>query len=87
MLGDEIHKEFPFVEGAGYTSPNLVNLLLNRTWRPALSITGAGVSIQEEREREREEREREREEEDRQRSREERDRERKRGIVVTRKRE
>jgi len=40
VLGDTITEEFPFVEGAhGNELPHL-DLLLNRTWRPALSYTG-----------------------------------------------
>lgn len=41
ILGAEIYSKFPFVEGAGPISTDAVELILNRTWRPALSITGA----------------------------------------------
>jgi acetylornithine deacetylase/succinyl-diaminopimelate desuccinylase-like protein len=41
ILGTEIYSKFPFVEGAGPVSTNVTELILNRTWRPALSITGA----------------------------------------------
>ena len=40
ILGDEIHDKFPF---AGKTKPlddDLAELVLNRTWRPALAVTG-----------------------------------------------
>ncbi len=41
-LGDEIFTKFPFVDGTTPMSEELTELVLNRTWRPALSITGAG---------------------------------------------
>jgi acetylornithine deacetylase/succinyl-diaminopimelate desuccinylase-like protein len=41
VLGDEVFAKFPFVDGAGPMSDDLAELVLNRTWRPALSITGA----------------------------------------------
>lgn len=40
ILGDDIHDKFPF---AGKTKPlddDLAELVLNRTWRPALAVTG-----------------------------------------------
>jgi acetylornithine deacetylase/succinyl-diaminopimelate desuccinylase-like protein len=40
-LGDSVHGDFPFVAGARSTSTNPVELILNSTWRPALSIVGA----------------------------------------------
>ena len=40
VLGEEIYDKFPFVEGASPLSKNLTSLVLNRTWRPALCITG-----------------------------------------------
>eukprot|EP01117_Protostelium_nocturnum_P012019 TRINITY_DN439_c0_g2_i1.p1 TRINITY_DN439_c0_g2~~TRINITY_DN439_c0_g2_i1.p1 ORF type:complete len:380 (+),score=148.43 TRINITY_DN439_c0_g2_i1:3-1142(+) len=40
-LGNTVYTEFPFVEGAQPVTNDLVELLLNRAWRPALSITGA----------------------------------------------
>jgi acetylornithine deacetylase/succinyl-diaminopimelate desuccinylase-like protein len=40
-LGDAIWEKFPFVRGARPMAPDLGDLILNRTWRPALSITGA----------------------------------------------
>jgi acetylornithine deacetylase/succinyl-diaminopimelate desuccinylase-like protein len=42
ILGQSIYKNFPFVAGAGPAHPeDQAELLLRRTWRPALSITGA----------------------------------------------
>jgi acetylornithine deacetylase/succinyl-diaminopimelate desuccinylase-like protein len=41
MLGDSIHSKFPFIKGGGPVSRDLTELILNRTWRPALSIIGA----------------------------------------------
>jgi len=40
ILGDELRKEFPFVEGARPNSDDAAELILNRDWRPALSIIG-----------------------------------------------
>jgi len=40
VIGDNVHKEICFVDGAGPVSEDLTELLLNRTWRPALSVTG-----------------------------------------------
>ncbi|MEE8321212.1 MAG: M20 family metallopeptidase [Gammaproteobacteria bacterium] len=41
VLGDQAYKRFPFTEGAQPVTDDLTELILNRTWRPALSITGA----------------------------------------------
>jgi acetylornithine deacetylase/succinyl-diaminopimelate desuccinylase-like protein len=41
ILGASLREEFPFVEGAGPTTEDLAELILNRDWRPALSIIGA----------------------------------------------
>ncbi|MHB1949230.1 MAG: M20 family metallopeptidase [Gammaproteobacteria bacterium] len=41
VLGREISEAYPFVSGAKPVSDNLAELVLNRTWRPTLSITGA----------------------------------------------
>ena len=41
VLGDTVYRKFPF---AGATRPmdtDLAELVLNRTWRPMLSVTGA----------------------------------------------
>jgi acetylornithine deacetylase/succinyl-diaminopimelate desuccinylase-like protein len=40
VLGNSVHEEFPFVDGAGPISHDNVKLLLNRSWSPALAITG-----------------------------------------------
>jgi acetylornithine deacetylase/succinyl-diaminopimelate desuccinylase-like protein len=40
ILGDSMRDEFPFVEGARPASDDLAELVLNRDWRPALSIIG-----------------------------------------------
>ncbi|HEX6120151.1 MAG TPA: M20 family metallopeptidase [Dongiaceae bacterium] len=39
-LGAEVYKKFPFVPGMRPVEEDPVELILNRTWRPALSITG-----------------------------------------------
>lgn len=39
-LGDEVFKKFPFVEGAKPMADDALELILNGTWRPTLSITG-----------------------------------------------
>jgi acetylornithine deacetylase/succinyl-diaminopimelate desuccinylase-like protein len=41
-LGDAVYSKFPFVSGMKPMSNDLAELVLNRTWRPALSITGLG---------------------------------------------
>lgn len=40
ILGDEVWNKFPLVPGMRPVSDDPLELLLNRTWRPALSITG-----------------------------------------------
>lgn len=40
-LGHEIWNRFPFVPGMRPVHDDLVELLLNNTWRPALAVTGA----------------------------------------------
>ncbi|MCA1714864.1 MAG: M20 family metallopeptidase, partial [Gammaproteobacteria bacterium] len=44
VLGDTVHDKFPFLPGMTPMFPEgateLIELVLNRTWRPALSITG-----------------------------------------------
>jgi len=42
VLGDAIYSKFPFVAGMRPVSEDLGELVLNRTWRPALAITGVG---------------------------------------------
>jgi acetylornithine deacetylase/succinyl-diaminopimelate desuccinylase-like protein len=41
VLGDEVWNKFPFVPGARPSVTDKVEMILNRSWRPALSITGA----------------------------------------------
>jgi acetylornithine deacetylase/succinyl-diaminopimelate desuccinylase-like protein len=41
VLGDEVWCKFPWVEGAKTVGKDNVENILNRTWRPTLSITGA----------------------------------------------
>jgi acetylornithine deacetylase/succinyl-diaminopimelate desuccinylase-like protein len=41
-LGEEVHTAFPFVEGAQAMGGDPLERLLNRNWRAALSVTGAG---------------------------------------------
>ena len=40
ILGNEVFDKFPWIEGMHPVSSDPVELLLNRTWRPTLSITG-----------------------------------------------
>jgi acetylornithine deacetylase/succinyl-diaminopimelate desuccinylase-like protein len=40
-LGDLLHARFPFVDGVEPLSRDGVELVLNRTWRPSLEVTGA----------------------------------------------
>jgi acetylornithine deacetylase/succinyl-diaminopimelate desuccinylase-like protein len=39
-LGDEVFSKFPWVDGARPMAEDRAELILNRTWRPALSVTG-----------------------------------------------
>jgi acetylornithine deacetylase/succinyl-diaminopimelate desuccinylase-like protein len=41
-LGSAVFSKFPFCEGASPVSVDPRELILNRTWRPALSVVGAG---------------------------------------------
>jgi acetylornithine deacetylase/succinyl-diaminopimelate desuccinylase-like protein len=41
VLGEAVYSKFPFVGGAGPAEGDPAELVLNRTWRPALEITGA----------------------------------------------
>lgn len=41
ILGKEIYAKFPFVEGMHPVTEDLTELVLNRTWRPQLAVTGA----------------------------------------------
>ena len=40
VLGTEVYDKFPFLSGMTPMNSDLTELVLNRTWRPALSITG-----------------------------------------------
>lgn len=40
VLGAAVYDKFPFVEGMAPAASDLAELVLNRTWRPALSVTG-----------------------------------------------
>jgi acetylornithine deacetylase/succinyl-diaminopimelate desuccinylase-like protein len=42
ILGNSIHEEFPFVQGTTPVSWDLTELILNRDWRPALTVLGGG---------------------------------------------
>jgi acetylornithine deacetylase/succinyl-diaminopimelate desuccinylase-like protein len=39
-LGDSVYAKFPFVSGGKPMSSDLTELVLNRTWRPQLALTG-----------------------------------------------
>jgi acetylornithine deacetylase/succinyl-diaminopimelate desuccinylase-like protein len=41
ILGDALYKKFPFAGEGGPVTTDLTELILNRTWRPSLSIIGA----------------------------------------------
>src|SRR5262245_5591449 len=41
VLGDEVYSKFPLVPGLSPVSTDPGELILNRTWRPALATTGA----------------------------------------------
>jgi acetylornithine deacetylase/succinyl-diaminopimelate desuccinylase-like protein len=41
VLGTQIWRKFPFIEGMKPMTAELDDLVLNRTWRPALAVTGA----------------------------------------------
>jgi len=40
VLGDAVYSKFPFVDGMRPVESDPAELVLNRTWRPALSVTG-----------------------------------------------
>jgi acetylornithine deacetylase/succinyl-diaminopimelate desuccinylase-like protein len=40
VLGKEIYTKFPFVQGMHPVTDDLTELVLNRTWRPQLAVTG-----------------------------------------------
>jgi len=39
-LGDSVWTHYPFVEGAGPVTKDPADVILNRTWRPTLAVTG-----------------------------------------------
>ena len=41
VLGDTVYTKFPFAEKTRPTGTDLTELVLNRTWRPALAVTGS----------------------------------------------
>jgi acetylornithine deacetylase/succinyl-diaminopimelate desuccinylase-like protein len=41
VLGDEVWRKFPFVPGMSAMHSDVAELILNRTWRPFLAVTGA----------------------------------------------
>lgn len=41
ILGNHLYQDYPFEDGVQPITKNLSELILNRTWRPALSIIGA----------------------------------------------
>ena len=41
VMGTAVYDKFPFLPGMTPMSADLTELVLNRTWRPALSVTGA----------------------------------------------
>jgi acetylornithine deacetylase/succinyl-diaminopimelate desuccinylase-like protein len=41
VLGDDMHAKFPFIDHTRPVSGDATELILNRAWRPALSIIGA----------------------------------------------
>ncbi len=42
ILGADVYAKFPLVDGMQPMNADLTELVLNRTWRPALSVTGVG---------------------------------------------
>jgi len=42
VLGADIYDKFPWVEGMQPVTRDLAELVLNRTWRPQLAVTGVG---------------------------------------------
>jgi acetylornithine deacetylase/succinyl-diaminopimelate desuccinylase-like protein len=42
VLGTAVYDKFPFVEGMQPVTEDLTELVLNRTWRPQLAVTGVG---------------------------------------------
>src|SRR5262249_3701854 len=44
VLGNEVWSKFPLLPGVHPVTSSSAELILNRTWRPALSVTGAAGS-------------------------------------------
>jgi acetylornithine deacetylase/succinyl-diaminopimelate desuccinylase-like protein len=42
VLGDAVYSKFPLAEGMRPVASDVTELVLNRTWRPSLAITGVG---------------------------------------------
>jgi acetylornithine deacetylase/succinyl-diaminopimelate desuccinylase-like protein len=42
ILGDSVYREIPTLDGVAPNTTDVRELILNKTWRPALSVTGAG---------------------------------------------
>ena len=42
VLGDDVYSKFPWVPGSHPITDHRVEMVLNRTWRPMLAITGVG---------------------------------------------
>src|SRR6185503_734555 len=42
VLGTDIYSKFPWAEGMQPVTKELPELVLNRTWRPQLAVTGVG---------------------------------------------
>ena len=41
VLGEEVWRKFPFVDGMKPMASDIAEMILNRTWRPMLAVTGA----------------------------------------------
>jgi acetylornithine deacetylase/succinyl-diaminopimelate desuccinylase-like protein len=41
VVGEDVWRKFPFVEGMRPMASDVADLILNRTWRPMLAVTGA----------------------------------------------
>lgn len=41
VLGDGVYRKFPFLDGVAPARDQIAEMVLDRTWRPALEITGA----------------------------------------------
>lgn len=41
VLGDQVWSRFPWLDGAGPAAADAFEMVLNRTWRPQLAVTGA----------------------------------------------